>query len=171
MDVNQIAKQVGAVAIALLIGAGFGRYSLPAKVVTKTETVTVEKEVIKNTEKTIKDTNKDRELIIIETIKPDGTKVVEKHYVNRDQIKEDTTKVNVTTDIKKTDEKTSTVVSNGKNDWNLSALVTTSHTEDDMLKGNVSYGVHVQRRILGPMSIGAFGLTNKTYGISLGVSF
>lgn len=165
------ARQAGMIVTALLIGVAFGRYTLPAKIVTKTETVTVEKEVIKNVETTSKDTNKDRELIVTETVKPDGTKIIEKHYVNKDQIKEDTTKVGTTTDVKSSDTKTSIVETNAKNDWNISALATKSHTDDDMFKGSLSYGVHVQRRILGPISIGAFGLTNRTAGISIGVSF
>lgn len=164
--------KIGLVAVVVFMaGLACGRYTTPTKVVTKTETVTVEKEVVKNKEVTSKDTNKNRELVITETTKPDGTKVVEKHYINRDEIKEDTTKTNTVTDTKKSDSKSESIVSNEKNDWNLSALVTNSHTEDDFMKGSVSYGVHIQRRIIGPFSIGAFGISNKTYGLSIGASF
>lgn len=171
MEIEQNVKLGLIAAVVFIAGLAAGRYTLPAKVITKTEIQTVEKEVIKNKEVTSKDTNKDRELVIVETTKPDGTKIVEKHYINRDQIKEDSTKTNTVTDTKRTDSKSETVTINDKNDWNLSALVTTSHTDSDMFHQSLSYGVHVQRRIIGPFSIGAFGITNKTYGLSVGASF
>lgn len=171
---EELSQGVKATIVAVVIfiaGAAVGRYTLPTKVVTKTETVTVEKEVIKTKEKNVTDTNKNRELVITETIKPDGTKIIEKHYINRDEIHSTSDRVNIATTESKTDTKSSSVVTNEKNDWNLSALVTTSHTDSDMLHGSMSYGVHVQRRIIGPFSVGAFGITNKTYGLSIGASF
>lgn len=171
MELPQSVKLELVAVVVFIAGLACGRFTTPAKVITKTEIQTVEKEVVKNKEVTVKDTNKDRELVVTETTKPDGTKIVEKHYINRDQIKEDTTKTNSVVDTKKSDSKSETITTNEKNDWNLSALVTTSHTEDDMFHQSMSYGVHVQRRILGPFSVGAFGLTNKTYGLSIGASF
>lgn len=171
MELTQDVKYVIIAVVIFIAGLACGRFTTPSKVVTKTETVTVEKEVVKTKEKNVTDTNKNRELVVTETVKPDGTKIIEKHYINRDEIHSTSDKVNVATTESKTDTKSSTVTTNEKNDWNLSALVTSSHTDSDMFHESLSYGVHIQRRIIGPFSIGAFGITNKTYGLSIGASF
>ncbi len=172
MDMNsELLKKAAAIVLALALGVVAGRYTLPEKIVTKTETVVVEKEVIKTKEVVTKDTNKDREMIVTEVISPDGTRKITKHYINRDTIREDATRTNTTTNTSNTSSRTEITVDNGKADWNVSVLATTSHTDSDLLKGSMSYGVHVQRRIIGPFQLGAFGITNKTYGLSLGASF
>lgn len=38
-------------------------------------------------------------------------------------------------------------------------------------KRGVVYGLHVQKQVLGPINLGAFGLTNGVIGLSAGVSF
>lgn len=171
MELNSLAKKV-LLALALVAGgAAIGRYTLPTKVVTRVEEKVVEKEVVRTKDTSTKDTQKNRELVVTETILPDGTRKIEKHYINRDVVKEDTTRINNTTTDRSTEKKSETITTNEKNNWNVSALVSMSHRDDDLLKGSPSYGLAVQRRILGPFSIGAFGLTNQTYGASVGVSF
>src|SRR6185295_3763554 len=137
----ELTPGVKATIIAIIVfiaGLACGRYTTPSKIVTKTETVTVEKEVVKTKEKNVTDTNKNRELVVTETIKPDGTKIIEKHYINRDEIHSTSDRVNTATTESKTDTKSSSVTSNEKNDWNLSALVTTSHTDSDMFHQSLS---------------------------------
>lgn len=75
----------------------------------------------------------------------------------------------VTDDHSKTsesDSKTAIVIKQPT--WNVSGLVA-----NDFSKGVIlpAYGVSVSKEILGPFSIGAFGLTNGTIGLSLGVNF
>ena len=64
-------------------------------------------------------------------------------------------------------------------DWRVSALVGAnaplypgllSGDQFDPLK-HITYGVHVERRILGPFSLGRFGLTTGQVGVSAGLEF
>ncbi len=41
----------------------------------------------------------------------------------------------------------------------------------DVSNRKSTYGLSIDRRLLGPVSIGVWGLTNNTLGVSLGVSF
>jgi len=171
MEPKNIAKAAVVAVLLLAAGVMVGRYSSPTKVVTKVETKIVEKEVIKTKETNTRETNKNREYVVIETILPDGTKKIERRYINRDEIREEGTRTNTATSTSSTESRSSTVTESGKADWNISALATMSHKEDDLMKGNFSYGVHIQRRVLGPFSVGVFGITNQTYGLSVGGSF
>lgn len=171
MEIRDALKTAGYVIAALAIGAAVGRYTVPTKVVTKIEEKIVEKEVIKTKENTVRETNKNRELVVTETVLPDGTRKIEKHYINRDEIRDTAERTNLTTTSRDTELHSSTVTTSENANWNISALATPSHTKDDILSGSLSYGLHVQRRVLGPFSVGAFGLTNKTYGVSIGGSF
>jgi uncharacterized protein YchJ len=169
----EISIKTAAIATVLLLGIGYlsGKYTTPAKVVTKIEEKIVEKEVVKTKVDTSVREKKNREYIIVETTSPDGTIRRERRFIDKGETTTDTSKVNVSTTERDTELKSSTETVNSKNLWNVSALATMSHTDSDFLRGNISYGAHVQRQILGPISVGAFGLTNKTYGLSLGVSF
>lgn len=171
MDLNSLPGRVGLSVVLLAAAFAAGRYTVPTKIVTKTETQIVEKEVIKNKEVNSRDTNRNRELVTTEVIAPDGTITRTKHYINRDEVREESTRTNTTTTNTSTETRSSTVTTTENANWNVSALATMSHTKDDVLSGSISYGVHVQRRVLGPFSVGAFGLTNQTYGLSLGGSF
>jgi len=96
-----------------------------------------------STEKEVKD---------IVTTRPDGTKIVE-HVVTviRTEIQE-----HIVTKI--TESK--------KPDWKASALV--GYSLDNI---KPVYGLDVQRRILGSASVGIWGTTEKTVGISIGYEF
>lgn len=86
----------------------------------------------------------DRVVTVIK--KPDGT--VEKITVDKSKIiSEDRTKVNV-----------------GRSKVNLSLLGGTDFSRP-------VYGLHVSKELIGPISVGLFGLTNKTVGLSLGINF
>lgn len=51
---------------------------------------------------------------------------------------------------------------------NVSALVTNDFSDGEF---KPVYGVSVSKEVLGPITIGAFGLTNGTIGLSVGVNF
>lgn len=118
------------VAIALLIGYGVGRYLQPARVVTKTQVVTVE------------------HTHTVTITEPNGTTTV-------------TTDTGIVTK-----EKDETTITDIKPQWRVSGLAAVSPNTIGMV-----YGGQVERRILGPIYVGAFGLTNSTFGINLGIEF
>lgn len=72
----------------------------------------------------------------------------------------------VATDSKTTQE-TKTVASKLQG-INASVLVA-PHVSD--FSAPYTYGIAVNKQVLGPFTIGAFALTNQTYGLSLGVTF
>lgn len=142
---NTTIKKVAGGIVALIVAFGIGRYSSRSssvKIDTKTDT----------TKQTDTDTHK--------------TTVITKDSSGKEvtTITEDTT-----TDTKRTtDTKTDSAVTPPKTSIiNVSALAGL-----DTSRGFVpTYGVSVNREILGPLTIGAFGLTNGTIGLSLGVNF
>lgn len=133
--------------VVVLMVASFagGRYLTPEKVVTKTVTVEVEK-----SKENIKDNT-----IIVEEIKPDGTKKIttkkdiQTIIVNK---RENNTKENTET----TNKSSSTILSvmGGVNVLNPTGMI---------------FGGHVSRQLLGPLHIGIFGLTSGTFGASVGI--
>lgn len=52
----------------------------------------------------------------------------------------------------------------GRPRYGLSVLVGTDFS-------NPVYGLHVNKELLGPITVGVFGLTNKTLGVSIGLNF
>jgi len=41
----------------------------------------------------------------------------------------------------------------------------------DFHQDKATYGIMVSKKFIGPINVGAFGLTNKTFGVSLGMEF
>lgn len=131
--------------LLLAVGYGTGRYLQPAKIQIKKEEVIKEVEVIK----------KDIRIVEREITRPDGTK--EKERITEDKSQESTKK--------EKDTKESTLIANKKPDWRVNGLAALNNDR------NVVYGLQVERRILGPISVGAFGLTDTTVGLSVGLEF
>ena len=103
------------------------------------------------------DRDKDtRTQTVVTTVKsPDGTvKTVE----TRD------TTTSIKTEIKQVN--TTAVKSPPK--LNISALVGNDFSQRSIVP---LYGISIQKEVLGPVTVGAFGLTNGTIGISLGLDF
>lgn len=128
--------------LLIVIGYAVGYYTLPEKVITKTVTETKTITVVQHDTKTIT------------VIKPDGTKVI--------------TVVDKSVDTTKEDQKQSNtkIVENGKPQWKVGVDLTPRNPQ----LGHF-YGARVDRRILGPVFVGAFGNTDRTLGLSLGVEF
>lgn len=154
-------------ALALAAAFAVGRYTVPTKTVTKIEEKIVEKEVIKWKEKEVKNEDKDVETVIVETTYPDGTVKKETRIIDKGKIKvtfeaegsSESEKSKVTSILK------SEVKENAN--WNVSLLA----GSENLKYNEFIYGVHVQKTVLGPFSVGAFGLTNKTVGLSIGGTF
>lgn len=119
---------------------------------------------------------------------PPNTKVAENTKID-DQINKDTHKTTVTVtkqepsgekitttttnvdtvvaENKKTDSITTTEVTQNKQpSINLSALVGV-----DIKDFTPVYGASAQKRFLGPITLGLFGLTNGNFGVSVGLEF
>lgn len=149
-------KIAGAIAAVLLVfGLGYvagGHSNVKTEAIASKETITKENVTLQDNKK-----KKVREVV---TVSPDGTKRTETTTT------EETGTIKRTEDVTaqrdKTDVKTETANKNtvaaliGLNVWSLPTPI---------------YGVSFTRQIYGPLNLGAFGLTNGTAGLSLGVSF
>jgi lipopolysaccharide export LptBFGC system permease protein LptF len=155
--------------ITVLVVAGAfaaGRYSLPAKIIEKEHVVYKEKIVEKKV--LVKDQNTKKNIVTIRlvTIKPDGTRTIETKTYDKSEIE---ITQNSTTDIKnditKVADKEKTTIFN-KDSLLISALMKTNFTNP-----SPSYGIMINKRIFGPFYLGAFGYTDASLGMSLGISF
>lgn len=163
-----------ALAIALLVGYAFGRYTTPTKVEIKKEVVTVEKKVLDTEEmKRIElERNKKLRTITTEITRPDGTKekttrTVQVTSTNKTTDKETKTHEETEKETKQTESK---LVENNRSGLTISAMAGLDVTNLSSPQKPV-YGGHIQKSLLGPIGIGAFGLTNGTCGMSVGLSF
>lgn len=129
--------------LSLLASFATGYYLAPDKIKTETRTVEVEKIVIqvKHEVKTV-------------TVKPDGSST--------------TTTVTDTNTHSNTDSNSSTISKDipiNKNTLSISALVGTT----GIPFGTQVYGLSVSRNFIGPIRLGIFGMSDKTFGFSLGL--
>ncbi len=100
------------------------------------------------------------------------TEIVVKEHVHTVTVtvtKPDGTKTTTTTqdDDKSTKDKSSTVTTQDKPSWKVAGLAGLSLNS---LTTPV-YGGQIERRIIGPVSVGVWGLTNSTGGVLLSIEF
>ena len=141
--------------VALVVAFAVGRWSAPDKV--KIQTVEVEKKT--DDKKVAVDDHK--VTTIIETDGPNGVKT--KKTVISDNS-------NTQVEDKKTDDLTKTTtkeVDKSTSKITISALAAMNLTKP----GLPTYGASVTRPILGPLTVGVFGLQNGTAGVSVGLTF
>lgn len=157
-------RTLSIVVVSCLVGFAIGRFVAPPKVV---ETVRVDTEA----EEKVRELTAHAEVlkqmirrIETTTTRPDGTKRT--RIVT--ETKNDRT-VSETTDRKEERAiETTKVVERTlpRPDWRVGALVGM-----DLRTGSVGYGGAVERRILGPVSAGAWGLSSGHAGLSLSLEF
>jgi len=146
-------------------GVAVGRFTVPERVKIETKTVEVVKTI------TVKDTTKDKkvhkETTIVEVTKPDGTKETTTKVVLDSDLKKDTTTHTNVSDSKSADDKSETTKTGSR--LNISVLAGAPVSLHGL--GNFVYGVHVSRDLLGPISVGLFGLSDGVVGGSIGLTF
>lgn len=139
------------IALALLLtGVAIGYYAMPAKV--------VEKEVTKIVEVEAKSKDNDKVYKKVEVINKDGSKTVTTELVDKSKSTSDT---NINVDSEKSKETTYS-----KNTITINGLIGLGLQDRQPI-----YGISVSKQLLGPIQIGIWGLSNKTGGFSLGLSF
>lgn len=153
--------------LLFLISAVLG-WIRPAKVRIETRTETkvevqireVVKEVVKEAEAKVK--------VVYRTkiIKPDGTQIEtvkekEETRTERESNREEKKDVDKTV-VARTD---TLQIKEFDKGWTALGMVGYS------FKGEVIYGAGIQKQIMGPLTVGAWGLSNSTVGVSIGVTF
>jgi len=133
----------------------FGRWSAPEKIVEKrVEVVRVDKSV---------DTNKDqRKEVVKHTVtKPDGTTETTETTVTDTKKK---TEVTVSTEKNVSTEKTVT--------FSTSKVTIMALVGSELSLPLVPiYGLSITKPVLGPVTAGAWGFSNRTFGVSVGLTF
>lgn len=150
--------------IVAAVAFSLGWYTTPTKTITVTKTIEVEKST--KDKDVDKDLNKHKETTVVEVVKPDGTKETTTTVV------EDTSSSKKSSESSTSESKasnsTTKEVSREKASITISALAGLKLND---LTTTPVYGGIVTKPILGPLSIGVWGLTNTTVGCSLGLSF
>jgi hypothetical protein len=133
--------------IILAVGVAGGYAMTPTKIEVR------EKIVEKKVESTEK--KRDRELVKVQIKRPDGT-------------------VETRTELKdKTEQKTDSTTENSKESEKIVSKGTGLGVQF-FVRGPLNepvYGAGVYKKILGPVSIGVFGFTDKAWGLSAGLEF
>lgn len=145
---NQYLKIALGVLVAAGLGYAFGRYAQPAKVEIKKEVQIKEVEV----------TKKNVVVVTHEEKRPDGTVVT------------DTRTVDTSTEAstKNSSSKESTVITNAKPQWKIGGGAGIKYNEVNL---QPVYTLSAERRILGPIFVGAYGRTDKEVGLSVSIEF
>lgn len=141
------------VGVGVLVGAYLlGRYSAPEKIKIEEKIVEVIKEV--------KVEDKKKDIKIVEVVKPDGTKETtteikerEKVVTNKDTVKEEEVYKEI-------------IQSSRRVNFGLLFGVPLQQGIE-----YASYGLYANVSVVGPFSLGIWGLSNSTIGASIGLSF
>lgn len=153
--------------LALVTSYAFGYYEAPTKVKEVVHTVEVEKKVDDTKTDAAKDTHKSTTVTVVQT--PDGTKTT------TTKVDEDT-KSDTKTDDKsqvsdtKTVDETKEVTKSGASTY-ISVLSRVDVLSSQVSGSPVVFGASVSKDILGPVQIGVFGYTDRTFGASVGLRF
>lgn len=155
---NLKTKVITVIVYTAVVGAS-AYYLAPQKV------KIVEKEVRVEVEKkdTKKDVKKHTDVVTVVIKTPDGTSTITTHKI---------TDTGAVTEVKDNKASTDTVekskeVTKSSGTTNISVLAGVDITKP----GGILYGVSVNRSILGPISIGLWGISNGTCGASVGLNF
>lgn len=159
-------KTISLAIAILLIGTAFGRYLAPTKTITKTETVTVVKEVEKKVDDSTTHKKNDKDFVVIETVYPDGRRVKETHIVDKGTIVVTASSVSDTKKDSSTDTKTEKVVERKSPVviYGVGSINLSNFTEAP------DYGVGVQKQLIGPFWFGGQIQKSGTVGITLGIA-
>lgn len=136
---------VGLVILAVGIAGGYA--------MTPTKVEIREKIVEKRVESTEK--KRDRELVKVQIKRPDGT-------------------VETRTELKDKQDETSKTETNKSSESEKIVSKGTGLGVQFFVRGPLNeptYGADVYKKILGPVSVGAFGFTDKVWGLSVGLEF
>lgn len=140
-----------------------GRWACPTKVRVETRTVEVEKK----TEQVKTDTARERHVDTVVTVvtRPDGTKTETTHTVQDTHTQQDR-RLAETDQSRRVDASLKeTIYAESK----LTLSVLGGYNPGDFTKP--VYGLSLTKPVLGPITLGIWGMSDKTFGCSLGFTF
>lgn len=152
------------VSAALLTSFAAGRWLAPEKIRIEIKTVEVEKKIDQT--QVDAERNRRRETTITEETRPDGTKTKTTHSTDEAETHKTVDKSTVDDVTKSTTEEKE--VTRGTAKVTISALAGLKPTD---LTAPPVYGLAITKPILGPITVGLWGLTSGTIGFSAGLTF
>lgn len=164
-------KTLGLVSVGIFaFGLLLGRYSVPEQVKKESQTVTQTQSNQAQKAQTDSDRDLHKQIVQTEVIKPDGTKVIvtktsEEAHSDR-KAKVDT----VTAESAHSESKQTSEVTRGSSKVTVSFMAGPSFSLTNGL-GPLVYGGSITKPVLGPITVGVWGLSNGTGGVSLGFTF
>ena len=155
--------------ISLAVAFAFGRYTTPVKTVEVIKTVEVDKKT--DDKKTDRQKDDNSVTTIVEVTHPDGTKEKTTTITHKTQDHTKTDESRREEDSKSSETTKETYRSSGR--VTISALggLYLPNFPSSLASPQRVYGIAVSKEVLGPLSIGVFGLNDYTAGISVGLSF
>jgi monomeric isocitrate dehydrogenase len=164
---NENIKKIAFVVIVFIVGAAVGHFALPSKVVEKEHIVYQDRIVEKKVEVTAVQKKDHKTYIKIEHVAKDGSRVIETRIVNNSTEESVAKKTDETLEEKLVDTVKEKIVENSKQDLLISLGAKKSFSN---LSSPLDYGVLIHKRILGPFYLGAFGFSDKSAGLDLGIA-
>jgi hypothetical protein len=137
--------------VCLGLGAIAGYELVPTRVEYKEKVV---EKIVTQTE-----TKKDRDLVRVKETRPDGTTITRTEIKDRTETNSSSATTKVAETSKTTERRTPV---------NLSLLA--GKPLGNIVNAEYTFGLHASKQLLGPLSLGVWGTTDKTIGLSLGVS-
>lgn len=178
-DLKKKSLIVLGVIVAMVLSYLGGRYSGPEKIKTITETIIKIEEKIVEKKIYIKQKQQKKHVEkVIETVKKaDGTVVTTTKIITDTDTKTNVS-LNETKDVTLNatkEDKKIIIVENAKPQWRVSGKVGVDFSKISLLNvptaNDLTYGIGVERRIIGTVYVGAWGMTNKSGGLSISVDF
>lgn len=148
---------VAVVALAASFAGGY--YLAPVKVKTETKIVEVEKK-----SKTTS-SNKNKKKITVKITRPDGTKE------ETTTVETGESKNSSSTQESNKSEESKKEVTKSSSRLNISALAGAQVNLGIPVTATPVFGAHISKDIIGPVSIGVWGLSDVTFGVSVGLTF
>jgi len=145
----------------IILAFAVGRYSVPQKIKVVTKTVEVEKK----TDATKTDEKKNVVVVVHEIRRPNGT--IDKTTTTT--VSDQRNSTHTSTDNKLDASTTDKEITAQSSKITISLL-----GGDNVGSGTISppvFGVSITRPILGPITVGVWGLNNATFGASIGLTF
>lgn len=152
-------KEILAGVVLIVVAFAIGRYTGPEHIKTVTKIVTVQTDS-KTDDSQVEDHKK---VTIVDVTSPDGTNTKTTTVVDDKDTQDKSTDTSKTT----TDESKSVEVTKSSPKIQVSALAARNLSNF----ASPIYGGMVSKSILGPITLGAFGLSDKTVGLSIGLMF
>jgi hypothetical protein len=144
-----VKRYIITIIVAFVVGLSLGMFGRPTKVITKTETVYKDRIVEKVIEHQV--------IVTKEIKKPDGTDEIDTVTKTDDQ-----------------DDKKSDLTGNSNTSKEVdygSGIQIGGMAGTNLSNGQQVYGGYANKRLIGPITVGGFGLSNGTAGLTLGVEF